>query len=137
MKSIRPGLSAALVAFALAAAPAAASENETFQEKVKVMAGETLYKEQCRRCHAPDSDHESYGPALSDVIGRRAGSVAGYEYSEALKTASFVWTTGALRAWMEDNTGFLPGTKMRHVGISDPTVQDFIITYLESLPAGN
>ena len=101
------------------------------------MAGETLYKEQCRRCHAPDADHESYGPVLSGVIGRRAGSVPGYEYSEALKTASFVWTTGALRAWMEDNTGFLPDTKMRHVGITDPTVQDFILTYLESLSAGN
>jgi len=34
---------------------------------------------------------------------------------------------------MEDNDGFMPGTKMRHVGIEDRTVQDFILAYLKSI----
>lgn len=130
---IRPILSTALVVSGLSLGPAMAAETESFEEKVKIMAGETLFKESCRRCHAPDADRASYGPALEDVIGRAAGSISDYDYSQALKSSGFVWTRGALRAWMEDNTGFLPGTKMRHVGISDPTVQDFILTYLESL----
>lgn len=102
-------------------------------ETVKVMAGEALFKEDCRRCHAPDADHASYGPRLQGVVGRAAGSVAGYEYSAALAGSGIVWTEAALRAWMEDNTGFMPGTKMRHVGIEDRTVQDFIISYLKTL----
>ena len=66
-------------------------------------------------------------------MGRKAGTFDGYPYSTALASAGFVWTPGALRAWMEDNDGFVPGTKMRHVGVNDPTVQDFILTYLQSL----
>ena len=67
------------------------------------------------------------------IVGREAGSVAGYEYSEALAQSGIVWTPAALRAWMEDNKGLMPGTKMRHVGISDRTVQDFILAYLGSI----
>ncbi|MBO6755651.1 MAG: c-type cytochrome [Roseibium sp.] len=102
-------------------------------EDAKVMAGEMLYKQECRRCHAPDTDHASYGPPLENIIGRGAGTYPDYDYSVALAASGIVWTPAALRAWMEDNTGFLPGTKMRHVGIQDRTVQDFILSYLGSI----
>lgn len=123
---------AALCLMALAAFPAQASD--TF-EQAKITAGQSLFDQECRRCHAPDAEHASYGPVLAGVVGREAGTVPDYEYSEALANAPFVWTPAALRAWMEDNTHFIPGTKMRHVGITDQTVQDFILAYLESLPA--
>ena len=67
---------------------------------------------------------------LSGVVGRQAGTAEGYEFSEALAASGIVWTPAALRAWLEDNDGFMPGTKMRHVGVTDRTVQDFIIAYL-------
>ena len=69
------------------------------------------------------------------IIGRTAGTYPDYPYSEALAGSGIVWTPAALRAWMEDNTGFMPGTKMRHVGITDETVQDFILVYLQTLNA--
>ncbi|WP_228028428.1 c-type cytochrome [Donghicola mangrovi] len=116
---------------AVAAAPALAADS-TF-EAVKVTAGETLFKAECRRCHAPDADHDSYGPPLENVVGRAAGTYPDYDYSTALEASGIVWTPAALRAWMEDNDGFMPGTKMRHVGISDPTVQEFILAYLSSI----
>ncbi len=102
-------------------------------EQAKVTAGEVLFKQDCRRCHAPNSNDPSYGPPLENVIGRKAGSYPDYDYSDALASSGIVWTPAALRAWMEDNTGLLPGTKMRHVGIDDPTVQDFILSYLASI----
>ncbi len=117
---------------AIAFAPFA-SASETSFEQVKSKAGEMLYKTECRRCHVKDSDHVSYGPPLENIIGRAAGSFPDYDYSTALEASGIVWTEAALRAWMEDNTGFLPGTKMRHVGITDRTVQDFILAYLRSL----
>lgn len=70
---------------------------------------------------------------MENVIGRVAGTSPGYAYSEALAKSGVVWTEAALRAWMDDNTGFTPGTKMRHVGIKDRTVQDFILAYLTSI----
>ncbi len=112
------------------AAPAAASD---VFEKIKIDAGQTLYDRSCRRCHAPDSDDPSYGPPLENILYRAAGSYEGYDYSIAMEASGIVWTPGAVRAWMEDNDGFMPGTKMRHVGIEDRTVQDFILAYLGSI----
>lgn len=122
-------LSAALLSLA-AATPAFA---ESAFDRAKVTAGEMLYDSECHRCHADNSQDPSYGPTLVGVVGREAGSVDGYEYSEVLANSGIVWTPAALRAWMEDNSGLMPGTKMRHVGIEDRTVQDFILAYLESL----
>lgn len=102
-------------------------------EAVKAKAGEELYTAECRRCHASDSEHDSYGPPLENVIGRAAGSYPDYDYSIALEASGIVWTEPALRAWMADNQGFMPGTKMRHVGIQDTTVQDFILAYLRTI----
>lgn len=102
-------------------------------DKIKIDAGAQLFDAECRRCHATDADHDSYGPPLENVLGRAAGSYPDYDYSIALEASGIVWTPAALRAWMEDNQGFMPGTKMRHVGISDRTVQDFILAYLDSV----
>ncbi|MBV2360864.1 c-type cytochrome [Thalassococcus sp. CAU 1522] len=118
-----------LAALCLATSPALA---DTF-DMIKIDAGETLFDRECRRCHAVDSTDPSYGPPLEDVVYRAAGSYEGYDYSIALEASGIVWTPAALRAWMEDNKGFMPGTKMRHVGIEDRTVQDFILAYLTSI----
>ncbi|SPF81694.1 c-type cytochrome [Pseudoprimorskyibacter insulae] len=102
-------------------------------DTIKAQAGEDFFHKECYRCHSVDADRASYGPILEGVLGRAVGTVDGYPYSEALSDAGFVWTEGALRAWMEDNDALVPGTKMRHVGITDPTVQDFIVSYLATL----
>lgn len=120
------------LATALIGASTFAAQADTF-EKVKIDAGRELFNSECHRCHAVDADKASYGPLLEGVVGRRAGSFEGYPYSPALKAAGFVWTPGALKAWMEANDALVPGTKMRHVGITDPTVQDFIVSYLTSI----
>lgn len=125
----------ALTALCLAAGllPLPALANDATFEAIKVEAGEKLFAAECRRCHATDATHDSYGPPLENVIGRAAGSYPDYDYSTALSASGIVWTEPALRAWIEDNKGFMPGTKMRHVGITDPTVQNFILAYLRSI----
>ncbi|MHA6326303.1 c-type cytochrome [Roseivivax sp. CAU 1753] len=102
-------------------------------EAVKIEAGQKLYDAECHRCHADNAQDPSYGPPLENIVGRAAGAYADYDYSIALEASGIVWTPAALRAWMEDNQGFMPGTKMRHVGITDRTVQDFILAYLVSI----
>jgi cytochrome c len=120
-----------IAAASLTALPAFASDT-TF-EQVKIQAGQSLFEAECRRCHAVEPTDASYGPPLENIVGRGAGTYEDYNYSIALGASGIVWTPAALRAWMEDNDGFMPGTKMRHVGIEDRTVQDFILAYLVSI----
>jgi cytochrome c len=119
---------------ALALLPLAlpASAESAF-DKIMLDAGAALFDAECRRCHASDVKHESYGPPLENVIGRGAGTVPDFDYSIALEASGIVWTPAALRAWMEDNTGFMPGTRMRHVGVTDRTAQDLLLVYLASI----
>ena len=125
-----------ILPFAVACLVAAPAFADTF-ENIKVDAGRALFDAECRRCHAVDSKDPSYGPPLENVLYRGAGTVPDYDYSTALSASGIVWTPAALRAWMEDNDGFMPGTKMRHVGIEDRTVQDFILAYLTSISPQN
>lgn len=122
---------AALALAASVATPALAEESN--MARIKIDAGAAYFNSECRRCHATDASHDSYGPLLDHVVGRRAGTFEGYPYSDALAHAGFVWTPEALKAWMADNQAFVPGTKMRHVGITDPVVQEFILEYLKTL----
>ncbi len=122
-----------LAAAILAVVLPAAVQAEPIFDKIKIEAGAKLFDAECHRCHSPDADRQSYGPPLENIVGRGAGTYPDYDYSIALEASGIVWTPAALRAWMEDNTGFMPGTKMRHVGIEDRTVQDFILAYLASI----
>lgn len=126
--TLRPLL---LTSLFLLAAPPCAQAEQGLDEKIKIEAGGAFFASECQRCHAVNADRQTYGPPLENVIGRAAGSVEGYAYSPALAKAGFIWTEGALRAWMEDNQAFVPGTKMRHVGVSDPVVQAFILAWLK------
>ena len=98
-----------------------------------IKAGQTMFEHRCRSCHADDASLKSYGPSLVGVIGRKAGSIEGFTYSDALRSSGLVWTAESLRAWMANNTGIMPGTRMRHVGITDISEQDFILEYLRSI----
>ena len=63
------------------------------------------------------------------VVGRQAGSVAGYDYSPALGRARIIWNRQTLDAWLSDPEAFLPGQRM---GYSVPDAKDRadIIAYL-------
>lgn len=102
-------------------------------EEGYLKAGKVLFETHCRICHADDISKKSYGPPLVGVIGRKAGSYPGFTYSDAMREAHFTWTEHGVKAWMADNTAMLPGTKMRHVGVTDPGEQELIVNYLKSL----
>lgn len=102
-------------------------------EEAMNKAGQVMFEHRCRSCHSDDPSAKSYGPSLIGVVGRKAGSVAGFAYSDAMKASGIVWTEDALRAWIADNTGIMPGTRMKHMSISEKNEQDFVISYLKSL----
>lgn len=102
-------------------------------------AGRQLFKDHCAACHTPKPGARLiFGPSLEGVVGRPAGSVAGFPYSDALKKSLLVWTEDNLRKWIADSTNTVPNTLMPHVSISDPAEQIYLIAYLRTLkaPAG-
>ena len=92
--------------------------------------GAALYGDQCSACHAPDEDRS--GPHHRGVIGRRAGSVAGFDYSDALAQAGFTWTDATLDAWLADPQALVPGQRM-DVAIEDAQDRADLIAYLKTL----
>lgn len=119
-------LYAALILSTVAGFPA-------FADDAAVVAGEAFFHQRCQTCHNPEADKKTFGPSLVGIVGRKAGSIGGFAYSDAVKNSGIVWTEAALHAWMEDNDKMLPGTRMRHIGVTDVAEQEMIIAYLKSL----
>lgn len=88
--------------------------------------GQKLYG-QCAACHA---GNESIGPDLVGVVGRKAGSRAGFRYSPALKGANFVWNAATLRAFLHNPKAAVPGNRMPYGGMASDRDLDDLIAYL-------
>jgi len=96
----------------------------------EVAAGAELFKK-CKACHSANPSRGTFGPPLVGVYMRQAGTVVGFDYSEELRNAMFNWDDAHLREWVAHNKMVIKGTRMRHVSITDPVEQDFLISYLK------
>lgn len=86
----------------------------------------------CRSCHTvAEGGPNLTGPNLHGVFGREAGAIEGYNYSEALKTAGFVWDAEKLDAWLANPRTFLPGNRMTFAGLADEKKRIDLIAYLK------
>jgi cytochrome c len=72
--------------------------------------GKILFEKRCTGCHAMEGDRE--GPRLAGVFGRKAGSVAAFDYSSGLKKSGIVWNEASLERWLTDPDMIVPDTKM-------------------------
>lgn len=96
-------------------------------------AGKQVFAYNCHACHSEDTSKNTFGPSLTGVYGRKAGSLPRFAYSDALKASGITWTEESLRKWIAGNDQFVPGTRMRHVEITDKAQQDYLIAFLKSL----
>ena len=67
---------------------------------------------------------------LGGVVGRKAGSAPGYNYSAALRSAALTWSADTLDRWLADPRGFAADVKMS-VRVLDASARRDIIAYLE------
>ena len=100
-KNLILGAGAALL---LAISPAYAQSNGD------AARGERLYESRCGGCHSLDANR--VGPMHRGVFGRRAGAVADFPYSKAVKTAGIVWDEKSLDSWLTNPQRFIPGQRM-------------------------
>ncbi len=96
-------------------------------------AGKDVFKQECSECHSPKEGKNKKGPSLFGIVGRNAGSISDYNYSDALKNAKWVWTEDKLHWYLSQPAKQAnPGTKMKYSGLNDAKQLDDLISYLQS-----
>ena len=90
--------------------------------------GEQLYG-RCLACHALTMDR--VGPRHCGLLGRRAGSVAGFDYSTAMKRSGLIWTEATLNRFLTKPLAVVPGSSMTYDGIASADERRDLIAYLK------
>ncbi|MGQ0546317.1 MAG: c-type cytochrome [Betaproteobacteria bacterium] len=91
-------------------------------------AGEAVYS-RCLACHS--LEYHRTGPKHCGLIGRRAGSAKGFEYSPAMKRSKLVWNERNLDRFLADPLKTVPGTTMTYAGVKDAKERADLIAYLK------
>ena len=94
----------------------------------EIAAGQEIY-ERCAACHSLDRDR--VGPRHCGIFGRRAGSVPGFVYSEAMRASGIVWNRQTLDAFIADPLGTVPGTFMGYAGVQDAEERAQLLAFLD------
>jgi cytochrome c len=93
----------------------------------------------CKTCHrfGPGAVN-AIGPVLNGIVGRKAGTYPGYNYSEANKTSGITWTEANLKTYLKAPQKMVPGTKMTFAGFEKQSDIDNVVAFLKTLgPDGN
>ena len=82
-----------------------------------VTAGEASFRK-CAPCHSigPDAANK-VGPLLNGLDGRKSGTVAEFNYSDANKASGITWSEAVFKEYIKDPRAKVPGTKMVFAGI--------------------
>ena len=93
--------------------------------------GEKVFR-RCKACHYVDKEKNKTGPHLVDIIGRAAGAVEGFKYSEAMAASGLVWDEATMTGFLAEPKKYLKGTKMAFVGLRKESDIADVIAYLKA-----
>ena len=88
----------------------------------------------CMACHTVE-DKNKVGPSLKGIVGRKAASVEGFKYSDAMLAKGaegVIWDEATLAAYLPDPKAFVPGTKMTFPGLKVPEDVANVIAFLKT-----
>ena len=89
----------------------------------------------CQACHVVNQPTNRVGPSLQGLIGRKAGSVEGFKYSDANKNSGVTWDEATLDQYLTDPKAYMPGNKMAFPGLKKPDERADVIAYLKQASA--
>lgn len=83
----------------------------------------------CAACHDFVGRAAKIGPPLEAIEGRRAGSVPGFGYSEAMRSSNLIWDARTLDAFLADPQRVVPGNRMVAPGVHDPGMRRDLVFF--------
>ncbi len=90
----------------------------------------------CKACHDIEpAQPPKAGPSLQGVFGRKAGTLPGFKYSDALVKSGVVWTPETMDEWLKQPGAMIPGNGMAFPGIASDTDRASLVAYLMSATA--
>ncbi len=92
--------------------------------------GKEVYDAQCSACHSVGANR--IGPMHLGVVGRKAGSAAGYRYSDALRKSKIVWSHDTLVAWLTEPGALIAGERMGY-SVNSAQDREDVVAYLATL----
>ncbi len=118
-----------ITAAALIAASTAAGMAQDAQK------GANVFK-QCQICHSigPGAKNK-IGPELNGLDGRKAGTAANFNYSDANKNSGIVWNEASFKEYIKDPKAKIPGTKMPFGGIKNEQQVNDLWAYIKQFDA--
>lgn len=125
----RIDVKSALLGLVFVAVSLGAPMSQTYAQDAA--AGEKVFLK-CKACHQiGEGAKNSIGPVLNGVVGRKSGTVEGYNYSDANKNSGLTWDEATLKEYLPNPKAKVPGTKMTFQGLSNPADIDNVIAYLK------
>src|SRR5262249_13902795 len=102
-----------------------------------VAKGQLVFNNACRTYHTTKEGDNRLGPHLYKIVGRKAGSLPNYGYSNAMKSADFVWDEEKLNRFIANPDEIVPGNNMKpHGGLPSADDRAKILAFLRSLTTG-
>jgi cytochrome c len=92
--------------------------------------GAQIFKK-CQVCHSIEKGVNKIGPSLHGVYGRKAGTLEGYNYTDAMKNSGFTWDEATLDKYLVNPRKVVPGTRMVFVGLPKEQDRLDVIAYLK------
>jgi cytochrome c len=97
-------------------------------------AGEGVFKRLCFACHdAGPGAKVKLGPPLNGLEGRQAGTIPGFNYSEANKNSGITWEHDSFAKYIRNPMGEMPGTRMAFAGIRNDKDIESLWAFLKQL----
>jgi cytochrome c len=94
------------------------------------LRGEAHFKE-CAACHKLDAGANEVGPSLHGIFSRKAGELADFRYSPAMRRSGVTWTAETLDKYIADPQAFIPANRMPYAGMSNASDRADLIAYLQ------
>jgi cytochrome c len=93
--------------------------------------GEAKFQD-CAACHKLEAGANNLGPSLHGVFTRKAGELADFRYSPAIKRSGITWTPELLDKFLADPQAMVPGNRMPYAGMASPGDRADLIAYLQN-----